>query len=501
MGAMLSDLSDVNLEHGDDDRSVNDTERAAPDNALDEGTKDTVSMKIKKKPKKSRANGERDKAASSHRQTSQQIRTLNFPKRPRRNVVKRSIEDFLRGVEDEDREEQRKTLLGLGVKNFGGRRRSRTVRTLHRFALGLFLFAVLVGMKEILSDVRKADGETKVPQDDGVDFSRQSSSNETGPIEEYEESSAAAVSSVADTPVLLLGNHVSVPKKLSNFVTVISEVFNPLRHKIFIWSIPRTGSTTIKEIASQCLGLTLASESGKGYNAGSDDDNNRLRIIEGLDGSMFANVDLTNPRGIAIARSKNIARDERIDLISSAYLFDSADLFTPESRGYMIAIFRHPIERAVSLYNSLRTNKLFATKMAPLQTIDQYARSNMVENNWLTRFLTGTYSGKLGPEHEAVAKEVLRTKCLVGLLKEKTETMRRFSFLFDNLMIERSQRSAECTEKLLYWDLPGKNRHELVQEGDPAYERLYEQNTFDIRLYEYAETLFAAQSSIFTGLE
>jgi len=359
-------------------------------------------------------------------------------------------------------------------------------------------------VKEIISDVRKSavDGsEIKVPQDDEVDLSRQSSSNETDLVEEHDEPASAAVSSVADTPVLLFGNHVSVPKELSNFVTIKSEGYNPLRHKLFLWSIPRTGSTTIKEIASQCLGLTLASEARKGNNGGGDDDNNGLRIIEGLDGSMFANVDLTHPRGIAMAKSKHIARDERIDLISSAYLFDSADLFTPENRGYMIAIFRHPVQRAVSLYHSLRRNPLFATQMAPLQTIEQYARSNMAENNWLTRFLTGTYSGKLGPEHEAVAKEVLRTKCLVGLLKEKTETMRRFSYLFDNLVIERSQRSADCHEKLLYWDWPGKNRHDLVLEGDPAYERLYEQNTFDIRLYEYAETLFAAQSSIFIGLE
>lgn len=494
VAAMLSgDLSDVDLEHGDN----GDNHRAdKPDNGAEHADLQDEKKKTTRKTK--------SRGIPSFPQ-SQQIRPLlNFPKRPRRNVVKRSIEDFLGSVEDENRDKQK--LLGLNVIYFRGRRRFRTVRTLPRFALGLFLLAVLAGMKEIISDVRKSavdDGETKVPQDDEVDLSRpsQPSSNETDLIQEYDDSSSAAVSSVADTPVLLFGNHVSVPKKLSNFVTVKSEGFNPLRHKLFIWSTPRTGSTTIKEIASQCLGLTLASEAGKGYNAGSDDDNKMLRIVEGLDGSMFANVDLTNPRGIAMAKSKHIARDERIDLISSAYLFDSADLFTPESRGYMIAIFRHPIQRAVSLYYSLKRNPLFATQMAPLQTIDQYARSNMVENNWLTRFLTATYSGKLGPEHEAVAKEVLRTKCLVGLLKEKTETMRRFSYLFDNLMIERSQRSAECTEKLLYWDWPGKNRHELVLEGDPAYERLYEQNMFDIRLYEYAETLFSAQSSIFTGLE
>ena len=390
-------LSDIDLEHGDDrSKDTGNTggeSHAGPPNALngngpDEfGTKDTVSNKLKPKTTKNKAKNrakDRTKAASfPSRQTSQQIRPLNFSKRPRRNVVKRSIEDFLGGVEEaETREKQ--TLLGrLDVAKFGGRRRFRTARTLPRFALGLFLLAVLAGVKEIISDVRKSavDGsEIKVLQYDGVDLSRQSSSNETDLVEEHDEPASAAVSSVADTPVLLFGNHVSVPKELSNFVTIKSEGYNPLRHKVFLWSIPRTGSTTIKEIASQCLGLTLASEARKGNNGGGNDDNNGLRIIEGLDGSMFANVDLTHPRGIAMAKSKHIARDERIDLISSAYLFDSADLFTPENRGYMIAIFRHPVQRAVSLYHSLRRNPLFATQMAPLQTIEQYARSNMAEN-------------------------------------------------------------------------------------------------------------------------
>ena len=55
-------------------------------------------------------------------------------------------------------------------------------------------------------------------------------------------------------------------------------------------------------------------------------------------------------------------------------------------------------------------------------------------------------------------------------------------------------------EKLLYWDWPGKNLHEPLQEGTEAWQRLYDQNTFDIRLYEYAQKLFAAQSKIFDSL-
>ena len=55
----------------------------------------------------------------------------------------------------------------------------------------------------------------------------------------------------------------------------------------------------------------------------------------------------------------------------------------------------------------------------------------------------------------------------------------------------------ECKEKVLYWDWPGKNKHDPVIKGSEAWETLYKQNTFDIRLYEYAQALFDAQGKIF----
>ena len=49
----------------------------------------------------------------------------------------------------------------------------------------------------------------------------------------------------------------------------------------------------------------------------------------------------------------------------------------------------------------------------------------------MTRFLSNALSGELTPEHEAIAKEVLRTKCLIGLLRDKTETLRRLDVFFN----------------------------------------------------------------------
>ncbi len=116
----------------------------------------------------------------------------------------------------------------------------------------------------------------------------------------------------------------------------------------------------------------------------------------------------------------------------------------------------------------------------------------------MTRFLSNTLSGELTPEHEAIANEVLRAKCLVGMLRDKVETMRRLNIILNMKSDVRDhQRLDECQEKLLFWDWPGKNRHEPVVQGSEAWNNLYKQNTFDLRLYDYVQQLFEAQAKLF----
>ncbi|KAL3775881.1 hypothetical protein ACHAW5_003739 [Stephanodiscus triporus] len=297
---------------------------------------------------------------------------------------------------------------------------------------------------------------------------------------------------IEDVPTFLFGETIVVPIQLSNLVNVFQETFNPHQNKLFLWHIPRSGSTTITRIASFCLGLTLAGKSEV------DSGNTELRIIEGLDGIRFANVDMSYPVGIQQAKMLNVGQSEEIDFISSPYLWDSAGVFDDVYKGYMIAMFRHPIERAASLYYSMRTSPQYEEQMGSLTSIEQYAKSSLVENNWMTRFLSNTLSGELTPAHEAIAKEVLRAKCLVGLLRDKAETMRRLNIIFNTKSYVRNRRrEEECQDKLLFWDWPGKNRHDPVVQGSEAWNILYKQNTFDLRLYDYAQQLFEAQGKLF----
>jgi len=55
----------------------------------------------------------------------------------------------------------------------------------------------------------------------------------------------------------------------------------------------------------------------------------------------------------------------------------------------------------------------------------------------------------------------------------------------------------ECEDKLLHWGWSGKNKHEQLEEGSDTWNLLKEQNTFDLRLYEYAVRLFEVQALLF----
>ncbi|KAL7486239.1 hypothetical protein ACHAW6_011858 [Cyclotella cf. meneghiniana] len=412
-------------------------------------------------------------------------------KRPRKNVKKRSIEEtepLQSIIEDEtgDRDTTHKIFHAAVHDPYRA----------PKAALVIFLSICCVGSYQLLSDHwngRSAAGSDNAMK--GVDITNSFMNSFNASDAGQNPGAPLDPETIAETPTILFDHAVFAPPQLDNLANVFQERYDSSRHKLFLWHIPRSGSTTIKRIAANCMGLTLASELGKSEVDLSGRENT-LKILEGSDGMHFANVDMSYPEGIAHASALHVGTDLRIDLVSSAYLYHAASIFDPEHKGFVFAMFRHPIDRAVSLFYNMRRYSQYAKIIGPVETVEMYARSSLVENNWMTRFLSNTLAGQLRPEHEAIAKEVLRTKCIIGLLREKTESMRRLE-LFFHKKTERTQRREECTEKLLYWDWPGKNRHDQIEEGSEAWQRLYDQNTFDIRLYEYAEQLFVAQAKIF----
>jgi len=310
---------------------------------------------------------------------------------------------------------------------------------------------------------------------------------------------------IAKPNIDMKGNPIRLPPQLANLADIHTPITrashstrrNNQNEVPIFWHVPRSGGSSIKDIASFCFGLTLASEVGPII-----DPNNAVSVTHTLttvtdanSGANFVNVDTTSVEGLNVAQNMNLASYEGLDLIVTPYIFlGSQMLFNEVNRGRLFMLLRHPIDRAVSMYYYLR-DKTGIRGAQIGDTLDLYAKSSMVENNWMTRFLTNKMGGELTADDEALAKEILKTKCLVGLLSKKTESMRRFKLYYGWKAQDHDGSNEDCEDKLFHWGWSGINKHEMIQEGSDTWNALKEQNAFDVRLYEYAVKIFEVQGA------
>lgn len=265
----------------------------------------------------------------------------------------------------------------------------------------------------------------------------------------------------------------------------------------FYWHVPRTGGGTMNDILGSCLRLTLAADAGGSEGHGQDE---TLNVLDFARQVSYVNVDTSSHQGIERAKKLNLAQSGLADVVISPLLHEAASLFTPTHKGRMFTVFRHPIERAVSLFYFIQDTqwKQPATRNEQFadMSIENFYRGGFAENNWMTRFLTNELTkGELTDADLRVAKEVLRRKCLVGLLEEKSETFERIEQYFG--WSAKSSVEQECLEKKLQWAWPMKHRHATVEEGADTWYLISDQNVFDMQLYDYAKELFSQQKDLF----
>lgn len=134
-----------------------------------------------------------------------------------------------------------------------------------------------------------------------------------------------------------------------------------------------------------------------------------------------------------------------------------------------------------------------AVASMPLQ---QYIRSGegRLENNRLTRYLSGRYHGDLREEHLDIAREFLRRKFVVGLARDLPTTAELFSRVFgwrNSTGIGGSERANKCSD-VIFHELAAMAKPSL-EEGSEGWKMVMAQNWFDLKLYEYAEHLFQLQ--------
>ena len=225
-----------------------------------------------------------------------------------------------------------------------------------------------------------------------------------------------------------------------------------------------------------------------------------LRIVDPGDGRKYVNVDITTPNGIQNAVNRGFASSHLADVMFTPLIVEATKMLLNEdsNRGRLFAVFRDPIERVTSIFYYLQ-KATWEPTYSPIYatwTIHDYAKSPVVESNWMVRSLVNKLEGPLEPDDVKVAMEILNKKCLVGLIDRMEESIMRFHryFGFDN------ERSLNCAfeqyvskEKGSRTEEQNSHSHPQIERKGETYRLLAEKNSLDIILYEYAILLFEDQ--------
>jgi len=222
------------------------------------------------------------------------------------------------------------------------------------------------------------------------------------------------------------------------------------------------------------------------------------------DPSPFINVDVSTIPGIERAKKLGLAESNLADFIASPYIFELEQVFSENARGRLFTVFRHPIDRAVSMFFYIQIADWEPTYNPELakMTLSEYALSPHIENNWMVRQLTQAYAGEIGEEHLNIAIDIVRRKFLVGLLTKKKETMERVEKFFHWKYRVNPENQEKCRDKLLTGgsNSNAQNKQEKPKPGDESWELLGNQNLYDLKLYEFIEQLFEEQAKLFEDI-
>jgi len=308
-----------------------------------------------------------------------------------------------------------------------------------------------------------------------------------------------------DRALTLTGGNVELPSHI-NYHLVDTNHHVEHKHRgidmgvtPFYWHIPKAAGTSVHNEYHECLALVGASE------LGGIDQGNSLKLVQINDGNYHVNVDTSILPGIMHASELDLVPSHMAQIVFSPLLHESATyLFSPRYKGQMFAMFRHPVDRVISLFYYLRSATWEPTYNPSLRnmTLIEYAESELAESNFMVRALANKMEGALSEHDLELAKLILKQKCVVGLMDRWDASMDRFDFFF-NFQSDgtRHEQARQCRTSLRDKGGSNKHKHPDISHTSAAYLELERKNGLDLQLYDHIQKLYVEQELITKGTD
>jgi len=238
----------------------------------------------------------------------------------------------------------------------------------------------------------------------------------------------------------------------------------------FLWFIPLSGSTGVRDVMTHCYNLTSAREK----------DGIESFTVTGLDA--LREEYITDPR-------------RKYDFFASSHIYEAAQTFhfsdgenndARNVQGRLIASFRHPHDRLYGLFlhfqNAGEGRYMNETFLEYLQSDD------LRESNWMTRFLVNNHKTELSHEDLNLAKYIIRKKCLVLLSENRKESLSHLEKYYG----WNDKKQWACSEKMMQQD-DELDAVDWLDRNSPEWKELNRLNQLDLLLYAYVRELFVIQ--------
>eukprot|EP00559_Dactyliosolen_fragilissimus_P008830 CAMPEP_0184857218 /NCGR_PEP_ID=MMETSP0580-20130426/2383_1 /TAXON_ID=1118495 /ORGANISM="Dactyliosolen fragilissimus" /LENGTH=251 /DNA_ID=CAMNT_0027352687 /DNA_START=86 /DNA_END=837 /DNA_ORIENTATION=+ len=133
-------------------------------------------------------------------------------------------------------------------------------------------------------------------------------------------------------------------------------------------------------------------------------------------------------------------------------------------KGRMFLFMRHPVEREVSFFYSLKnaTHNPLYNEDIEIYELSDWLKSNLFMDNLMVRSLIRNFDKMytITLDDLLVAKEILRRKCLIGLMdggNNKGLSWDRFEKYFQYAWGIVGTSANECKERMLHWGWKNRN--------------------------------------------